>query len=463
MQTPANAALSACLLSHSDGAEVRDGLKIQAFRPFGGGFHGTCRPIQAQCLDEVAADPERAADNCREPGEAQPPLGQIAEIAQDEMGEKTDPDLPPHGVLAVADEVVDLMGLLQFPEKRLDAPAVMVDLRNHPGGPPGGVRQEHHLLHLSPDFDDGRDAAERPLAFRGGRLLGGHDGLVPKNLRLPFGSRGCRGAQLLDDGHLHVPLLARHEPDAAFVEAVHEREVRVGAVRDRDVASLQVRGQLRGPCGIVVRGVLDDGEGRKPVPEVECQVQLRGGLRASVPSPVEAVHRELDGGRVDGEHRRLDAEAVAPVGTPAELRRDAREVVERLPVQVLRHVGRPVRIGVRECVPHRRSHAHRAPKGVVRPCDVAVRVERLGLRHLAAGHCRDVALRREGAAQDPVGLRGLGDELVRYDIDYLTDNGVYCLRCFRVGFFHTRVGYPKPSRKATLNRIPRIMNGTLVI
>lgn len=462
MQTPVNTALSACLLSHSDGAEVQDGLKIQAFRPFGGGFHGTCRPIQAQCLDEVAADPERAADNRREPGEAQPPLGQIAEIAQDEMGEKTDPDLPPHGVLAVADEVVDLTGLLQFLEERLDAPAVPVDLRNRPCGPPGVVRQEQHFLHLSLDLDDGRDAAERPLVFRGGRLLGGHDGLVPKNLRLPFGSRGCRGAQLLDDGHLHVPLLARHEPDAASVEAVHEREVRVGAVRDGDVASLQVRGQLRGPCGIVVRGVLDDGEGRKPVSEVECQVQLRGGLRASVPSPVEAVHRELDGGRVDGEHRRLDAEAVAPVGTLADLRRDAREVVERLPVQVLRHVGRPVRIGVRECVPHRRSHAHRAPKGVARPCDVADRVERLGLRHLAAGHCRDVALRREGAAQDPVGLRGLGDELRRYGIDYLTDNWIYCLRCSWVGCFHTRVGCPKPSRKATLNRIPRIMNGTLV-
>ena len=72
MQTPVNAALSACLLSHSDGAEVQDGLKIQAFRPLGGGFHGTCCPIQAQCLDEVAADPERAADNRREPGEAQP-------------------------------------------------------------------------------------------------------------------------------------------------------------------------------------------------------------------------------------------------------------------------------------------------------------------------------------------------------------------------------------------------------
>ena len=35
-------------------------------------------------------------------------------------------------------------------------------------------------------------------------------------------------------------------------------------------------------------------------------------------------------------------------------------------------------------------------------------------------------------------------ELVRNDVDYLTDNRVYCVRCFRVGLFHNRVGYTEP-------------------
>ena len=39
---------------------------------------------------------------------------------------------------------------------------------------------------------------------------------------------------------------------------------------------------------------------------------------------------------------------------------------------------------------------------------------------------------------------------------------VYCLRCFRVGCFHTRVGYTVTARKATLNRIPSVTNGMLV-
>lgn len=57
---------------------------------------------------------------------------------------------------------------------------------------------------------------------------------------------------------------------------------------------------------------------------------------------------------------------------------------------------------------------------------------------------------------------GRGDKLRGHGVDYLTDNGVYCLRCFRVGGFHNRVDYPKPSRKATLNRILQVANGMLV-
>ena len=36
-------------------------------------------------------------------------------------------------------------------------------------------------------------------------------------------------------------------------------------------------------------------------------------------------------------------------------------------------------------------------------------------------------------------------ELVRNDVDYPTDNQIYCSRCFRVGLFHSRVGgYTEP-------------------
>ena len=66
------------------------------------------------------------------------------------------------------------------------------------------------------------------------------------------------------------------------------------------------------------------------------------------------------------------------------------------------------------------------PQRLVRLRDVADGVERLGLRHLAVEHRRDVAFRGERAADDLVFRRRLGDELVRYDVDYLTDYGGNC-------------------------------------
>lgn len=78
-------------------------------------------------------------------------------------------------------------------------------------------------------------------------------------------------------------------------------------------------------------------------------------------------------------------------------------------------------------------------------------------RERLAGRAPVRALERavvEHAVDPPHLLVEKGDELRRYRVDYLADDGVYCLRCFRGGcFFHTRVGCPRTSRKATFNRI----------
>lgn len=86
--------------------------------------------------------------------------------------------------------------------------------------------------------------------------------------------------------------------------------------------------------------------------------------------------------------------------------------------------------------------------------DVADRVKRLGLRLLAVEHGRDVALRREGAVEDRVGLRGLGDELRRYGIGYLTDDGVCCPRCFRGGCFSQSGRVPETFPKSSIEPHP---------
>ena len=67
---------------------------------------------------------------------------------------------------AVADEVVYLAGLLEFPEERLDAPPRPVELRYRPGRPLEVVREKNDLLHLAAYLDERRHPAQHSAAGR---------------------------------------------------------------------------------------------------------------------------------------------------------------------------------------------------------------------------------------------------------------------------------------------------------
>ena len=111
------------------------------------------------------------------------------------MGQEPYPHLPLHGVLAVADEVVDLASLLELLEEGLNPPPVAVYLGHSPRRPLEVVGQEHHRLHLALYLHDRRDAAQRALVLRRGRLLRGDDDLVRENLRLLLARRRASGVR----------------------------------------------------------------------------------------------------------------------------------------------------------------------------------------------------------------------------------------------------------------------------
>ena len=70
------------------------------------------------------------------------PLRGVPDVAQQQVGDEAGPDLPLDRVLAVADEVVDLAGLLQLPEERLDVPPRPVQLGYRPRRQAEAVREE---------------------------------------------------------------------------------------------------------------------------------------------------------------------------------------------------------------------------------------------------------------------------------------------------------------------------------
>ena len=89
------------------------------------------------------------------------------------------------------------------------------------------------------------------------------------------------------------------------------------------------------------------------------------------------------------------------------------------------------KIAVRERVAPRRNRATQLlPLGGVDPRRVADAVERLRLRELPVDECDGVTPGREHAREVLRRRRRRVEDVRRDEVDYLPEDGVYCLRCF---------------------------------
>ena len=146
-------------------------------------------------------------------------------------------------------------------------------------------------------------------------------------------------------------LQPQYKVDAMEAQVIQEVEVHIGTVAQQDVVGLQPGAEGRVPLGVVVRGLLDRGEGWQAAPHVQPQVQFRGRLPGPVIRPADAVERKLDRAGLDGMDGCLEAAEELPVFSSAvERRGGCDQIVEHLPVEGLRHLRIPRAVRVREGV-----------------------------------------------------------------------------------------------------------------
>jgi len=67
-------------------------------------------------------------------------------VAQQQIQQQRRPDLPPHGILAVAQKIPQLQGLFDLPKELLNLPAATIQVGNRLRAPSQIVRQERHFL-----------------------------------------------------------------------------------------------------------------------------------------------------------------------------------------------------------------------------------------------------------------------------------------------------------------------------
>src|SRR5579885_1145599 len=109
-------------------------------------------PLDFEQAAQFPVLPEGRADQGKEAGlsacdaqagEAVAPLSQMGAEAQQDIGQQGGPDLPFDGPLAVAQEVGQLEGLLEFLEEGFDAPAAAIEVGDGLGAPGEVVGREH--------------------------------------------------------------------------------------------------------------------------------------------------------------------------------------------------------------------------------------------------------------------------------------------------------------------------------
>ena len=411
------------MLSHRHIREPLEPLETQVFRD-GHRPAGAARcPIETQGVEQVDPHPERRPDGARKARKAEAPLRDVLQEARRQVARQPGPDLPLDRLLVVADEVGELERLLEFLEERLDGPAGAAGLGDGARAPREVVGDESHLHVLPVHPDNGGDAAQRlPILLR--RALAGHaHGLVGEDARVFVPP---------SPGHLedHVPLLAQDEEDAAPREAGQEGEVDVGPV------------------------------GRQHGADVQAHAGLGRGLPPAVPRPVDAVERELERGRVDGEDVALQAEDEAAVLRVLREGRAYRpEVPGNGPIELFGDGGVAGAVGVREGVALRRGGAPDAVQfRLVQPRRVADLVQARRPRDLPAEQGRHVA----GAGERPDVRLRLPRDPVRQPLgnplDDLPQGGVRCSRWPRgcavtrlwLLFFHAPAGYRRTAPGSAL-------------
>ena len=377
-----------------------------------------------QGFEQVRFHPYRRAHKPCHAREAVPPFRPVPEVVEQEMDKQSDPYLPFDRVLVRPDEVRQLERLLELLEEDLHRPAGPVELRDGLGGPVHVVGYEGHLPDLPSDLHACPDAAELPRVLVRRHRAVQLDRLVGEDA--PAARHGAGRAR----GHVLLP--AQDEEDSPLVEAAEEGEVKVGLVRDKDVARPDREAELGCFPRVVVRRVFDDDDGGHERRDVYAHMRLRGGLPAPMLRPVDAGQRQLDDGRVDREDPALEPVQEPPAsprgGEPLAGRRQVRL---HSPVEPLRDQRIPRPVGVRERVALRgRDAADPRKAGGMDRAGVADLVEAERVRQMPEHQRDDMAPDREPARVD---AHLVGDFLyrpARNQLDDLVEGGIYCRCCF---------------------------------
>lgn len=409
---------------------------------------GGC-PTAFQETAQIQFLPERRAEQGEEPGETVAPSTQPGAEAQEHVSQERRPELPTHGVGAVAQKVGQLQGLLEFLEEGFDAPAAAIQIGNGLGAPSEVIGQENHFPHFSIYLDPRHDPAQdHRIVFD--RRAGQRDEIVAQNM--------AEGAVLksFDDPKLQVVLGSGDPEHFAPGEVGQMRKVHVSLVEDDDFTRMDMGTKLAGADVVMLGSGADDDAAGQETLEIEPDVAFGGGLAAAMFGPVQRAGHQRDRGGVHDVEQTL----FEPKGKPRRVLAgkgglERLQMTEHGPEELFGHFRIASAVGVREGVfAGGRGPAQGRERTGVQAQGVAHVVETQSVSQLRVEQTHDMAPRPEGAGVIfHTGLpRQFGHQVGGNKIAKLTENGELAGRWLVVGsIFHALPCGRAQTRKPTFS------------
>ena len=275
------------------------------------------------------------------------PAAQPGLEPEQHIQEQSAPNLPAHGVGAMAEEIAQVQRLFDLTEEGFNGPTAAIQFADRMGRPLQIVGQKNHHSPLAIDLHPGRHPAHRiGIILTGFFVLKDHQ-IIAQNIALGLLE------QLLDTAQGHVLFGPGDKVNAPQGQVKEVSQIDVSLVKQYDFTGFEGGAHFAGSFAIIVLGRVDDGKKGQKTLQIQAQVTLGGGLSPTMFSPIHAVGDQTNGGRIDDVDNAFETS-----GKPLEMaackpRRQRLQVLEHRPKQFFSHpriamligVGKPVATG----------------------------------------------------------------------------------------------------------------------
>ena len=221
------------------------------------------------------------------------PAAQPGLESEQHIQEQSAPNLPAHGIGAMAEKTAQVQRLFDLAEEGFNGPAAAVQFADRMGRPLQIVGQKNHHPPLAMDLYPGRHSAHHlRIILTGFFILKDHQ-IIAQNVALGLLE------QPLDTAQGHVLFGPGDKINAPQGQVKEVGQIDVSLVKQYDFTLFEGGAHFAGSFGVIVPSRVDDGKTGQKTLQIQAHVTFGSRLSPTMFSPIHAVGDQSDSARID--------------------------------------------------------------------------------------------------------------------------------------------------------------------